>query len=524
MDVRNSHENAAKIVEERINAFVRGVSASPTHDWSNVDKISQRLATDAGMRSDMTQYHLQIWQPLRHFWQLLAAEEVGRDVDDDRPWDAILSVARLTRNLIAAVSENQKLAYEYEPAIRELLFQYTTFTLAKDADSYPAVRMLVQTISNIITSNDELSAKLWITYMSLPHEKSIVLRLLTHPDTRTRESCMVLVLNCISGSEARIQSLIETSSGVRICVTLLDQIAAASDSDDGEESRIFDIGYTILSQVIAAGLFPSLYVSCSVAGETVSPHQAVLLKLLDSYLHANQSSKTPTIHADACDSLLAIFDKLGVAARASITRSLGAVAESAGDAELKGVDLDLPKVCEALVLATQCLTTIVLAWEDGQIPSRAFNPRKLLEEARNKANEGFAEGLVDLLRQLDRFIPKLQFGKPIGAAPNANATAASTGEVGFFYLKRDLVRLLGVLAWSSRSIQDRVRACDGIPVVMNLCVVDERNPFMREHALFALRNLLHSNEQNQAIVDQIRPSAKWDEDGVLRETAGTVWR
>lgn len=47
---------------------------------------------------------------------------------------------------------------------------------------------------------------------------------------------------------------------------------------------------------------------------------------------------------------------------------------------------------------------------------------------------------------------------------------------GFAYLKRDLVRLLGILCSSDTSVQDRVRLCGGIPVVMNLCVVDDRNP------------------------------------------------
>lgn len=47
---------------------------------------------------------------------------------------------------------------------------------------------------------------------------------------------------------------------------------------------------------------------------------------------------------------------------------------------------------------------------------------------------------------------------------------------GFAYLKRDLVRLLGILAADRPAVQDRVRTCGGIPVVLNLCVIDDRNP------------------------------------------------
>lgn len=138
------------------------------------------------------------------------------------------------------------------------------------------------------------------------------------------------------------------------------------------------------------------------------------------------------------------------------------------------------------------------------------------------------------------------------AVPPKDLATEDDGPVktGFSYVKRDLVRLLGISCAGEKAVQDRVRACGGIPVVMNLCVVDERNPCkfpvpyvcldlpssrwrphhccashlfiwfhgssqaltprncfpdLREHAVFALRNLLEGNPENQRVVDQIRP-------------------
>lgn len=105
---------------------------------------------------------------------------------------------------------------------------------------------------------------------------------------------------------------------------------------------------------------------------------------------------------------------------------------------------------------------------------------------------------------------------------------------GFAYLKRDLVRLLGILCHGITAVQDRARLCGGIEVVMNLCVIDERNPCtspsatavlgiyfvpldLREHAIFTLHNLLQGNAENQAVVEAIKPSGKWDENGVWQE-------
>jgi len=98
---------------------------------------------------------------------------------------------------------------------------------------------------------------------------------------------------------------------------------------------------------------------------------------------------------------------------------------------------------------------------------------------------------------------------------------ASKDTKGFSYLKRDLVRLLGTISHEHKEIQDRVRKCGGIEVVMSLTVIDERNPCqywlyfplhlptawldLQEHALFALRNLLHKNPENQAAVDTMKP-------------------
>jgi len=64
-------------------------------------------------------------------------------------------------------------------------------------------------------------------------------------------------------------------------------------------------------------------------------------------------------------------------------------------------------------------------------------------------------------------------------------------------------------------MQDSIRNCEGITVIMNMCVVDERNPYLREHAIFTLHNLLEDNEENQNVVNGIQPSGRWNKGGML---------
>ena len=89
---------------------------------------------------------------------------------------------------------------------------------------------------------------------------------------------------------------------------------------------------------------------------------------------------------------------------------------------------------------------------------------------------------IDLLRQFDLFLPRINFGKPVNLD---GSPSRSQNTDGFFYLKRDLVRLLGVLCHGVRAVQDRTRVAGGLPVVMNLCVIDERNPCEEESSFFS---------------------------------------
>ncbi|XP_017280334.2 ataxin-10 [Kryptolebias marmoratus] len=69
--------------------------------------------------------------------------------------------------------------------------------------------------------------------------------------------------------------------------------------------------------------------------------------------------------------------------------------------------------------------------------------------------------------------------------------------VGF---KAHLVRLVGNLSHGHSSNQDKVRELEGIPLILDNCNIDSSNPFISQWAIFAIRNLLENNLQNQELV------------------------
>ncbi|KAI0350670.1 hypothetical protein OH77DRAFT_1430661 [Trametes cingulata] len=584
MNERNLHDSTADVraIVLAAQGFDPDIGESVRRLVDVLDEYAAVLAKSRQARQNIgNANNPSIWPTLRRLWA--AASHAHTDPDpEDAPRLIALSVslARFTRNLVAATPSNQKEAFVNEEAIRSLIYYYTSFQATQDASSFPATRVLSQALSNIVTENDALAQRLWTAYLNLPEERLILTisrlrRLFAHPDARTVSAAFVLVLNCLHDSPHRVELLTRSPRGPRVCLTMLDRIACLFEAEEStEEGRAFDIGYAIFKRIIEAGLVAELYVRLAVEDEIVTPHQTTLLKLVDSYLHGSQrahelalSRRPGTDRGSLFDMLATSFLKLSSYAQDSIRRAIpsGSVspdkkagthspAETEVDAPpLQNLDLLLPKVCEALVLVTECLTTVALRAEEAAAARAAVippppelvgsSPKDILVAATATTGQGFVECLIETLRLVDAFVPRITYGKAVkrpvppeaadaplqgrGAASSANEggippepTQDAKRAQAFAHVKRDLVRLLGILASENRAVQDRVRESGGIPLVMNMCVVDDYNPYLREHAIFALRNLLFGNMENQAVVDAIKPVGRWDEEEILQDIRG----
>ncbi|KAF9221388.1 hypothetical protein BS17DRAFT_797175 [Gyrodon lividus] len=492
-----------------------------------LDSIASDLARNDDLRTQMGTDSPSIWPTLHKLWDVLAGQVASQE-DDVSTRTLGISVARFTRNLVAGIPTNQQNAFENEPSLRRILYTYSSWSATQDPQSFAITRMSVQTLSNIVTSNENLMSRLWDTYMNLPEEQGVLVRLLGSPDARTILSLLVLLVNCIHESSQRRTLLTQTQVGARICLVLLDRMVNLYDAEDSSDgAKAFDYGYHLFAHLFDGGLAPQLYASLKVYGflfaeEVIAPHQTTLLKLLDSYL---QSSHPSSVLVGMCPMLTACFFELSTFSQEVIRKATGkGSVENANFDGPKGgfpvpkiFDLLLPKVCEALVLVTQCIVSVMLAFEGLSTCGVSEDDlRLLIRDAVSSGGQYIVMG-TELLRLLDIFLPRINFGRPV-VSPGENQGIVSTAAdpTGFSYLKRDLVRLLSILCHKDRKIQDCIRNCDGIAVIMSMCVVDERNPYLREHAIFTLRNLLENNKENQAAVNSIQPSGTWDEEGVFR--------
>ncbi len=259
------------------------------------------------------------------------------------------------------------------------------------------------------------------------------------------------------------------------------------------------------------GPFPVLTSYCR-EDEPVSPTQTILLKLLDSFLNPVPTPlRGRHDHLNNLTGFLAsIFLFQAKHAQHVIQHATGEVPPGenivvdVGVAASCALDGRLPGIWVALVLLSTSLASILLAEQEDSgantepgVVTLTHLCHDTISASRSQTGSGYVEELVGMmvplvseinvhpipetLRLLDLFLPRINFGRKVRSFPKGREAVQSvpgdkTDASDFPYLKRDLVRLLGILCHDRKAIQDRVRLCGGIPVVLNLCTIDDRNP------------------------------------------------
>lgn len=69
--------------------------------------------------------------------------------------------------------------------------------------------------------------------------------------------------------------------------------------------------------------------------------------------------------------------------------------------------------------------------------------------------------------------------------------------------RRDVVAIIGNCSYQKKHVQDEIRKQDGILVLLQQCVIDEDNPFLREWGIWSMRNVFEGNLENQRLVAEL---------------------
>ncbi|XP_028801161.1 ataxin-10-like [Neltuma alba] len=134
-------------------------------------------------------------------------------------------------------------------------------------------------------------------------------------------------------------------------------------------------------------------------------------------------------------------------------------------------------------------------------------------ESEDVVNELLSQGLIDLLLSLLHDLePPAIIRKAIKQSEKRDKAEASRLRKPCLYkgFRRDIVALVGNCLYRRKHAQDEIRGKNGIILLLQQCVTDEDNPFLREWGIWSVRNMLEGNEENQRAVAELEVQGSVD--------------
>ncbi len=222
-------------------------------------------------------------------------------------------------------------------------------------------------------------------------------------------------------------------------------------------------------------------------GTSFTKEQASLLDVLNAALSAREEEKK---HSDDPSHHYSCMPSTSASFLIDIIRS---AAECAASTDLSVLHLPTQSpVADVLGLSLSMTRTLCVLDEDRSAVLPTF------------ASSGLITLLLDLLRALS--LPdNLKPGRTdMSNSSDTNTEHYSSSDLKRFPrrdvytgYRRDIVAVIANASYRSFATQEAVRDNGGLLLVLQQCLPDSNNPFLREWGLWAIRNLLEGNSANQ---------------------------
>uniref|UniRef100_A0A2P2PJR4 Ataxin-related family protein n=1 Tax=Rhizophora mucronata TaxID=61149 RepID=A0A2P2PJR4_RHIMU len=341
------------------------------------------------------------------------------------------------------------------------------------------IRVGLQVLANISLAGEEHQRAIW--RQAFPNEFAELAMV------RSRETCdplCMIIYTCVDGSPGLIAELCG-DQGLPVVAEIVRTVSVVGFGEDWlklllsriclEESHFFPL-FSILffhhdcQHIEGANL----------SGSTCfSSEQAYILSILSIILSERIGEITISNGFALC--VFGIFKKSAGAIRYDLRGKTGLPTGSA--------------IIDALGYSLTILKDICAL--DGRIGIED----DLEDTVDTLVSSGLLELLLGLLRELE---PPTIIRKALKKNDNQEATVSCSPKLcpykGF---RRDIVAVIGNCAYRRKHVQDEIRKMNWIFLLLQQCVTDEDNPFLREWGIWAVRNILEGNTENQQIVAEL---------------------
>ncbi|KAI3463929.1 hypothetical protein Pfo_020592 [Paulownia fortunei] len=387
--------------------------------------------------------------------------------------DLFLSI-KLLRNLCAGEIKNQNLFIE-QNGVGILSTLISSMGLTSGSDN-GILRMVLQVLGNVSLAGEQHRLVVWPQFFPLIF--------LAIARVRSKETCdplCMVIYTCSEGSNELSAELL-ADPGLDIVVEIVRTVAVAGFREDWvklllsricfEESHLLSF-FSKLSSVVEAENLDDNVSRVNHCGA----EKAFLLSILSEILNERVGDIVISNDFSLC-----IFGILRSAVGIVDFSTRGKLPLPTGSADIDVIGYTL----HILRDISAC---------DGP---KVSNQDEKGDAVDMLVSDGLIKFLITLLRDLE---PPAMIRK---AMIHSDAKDGTTSQP-FKYcpyrgFRRDVVAVIGNCSYRKKHVQDEIREQDGILLLLQQCVTDEDNPFLREWGIWSMRNILEGNIENQQLV------------------------
>ncbi|KAH9602234.1 hypothetical protein KSS87_009747 [Heliosperma pusillum] len=385
-----------------------------------------------------------------------------QSLDRESAHHLLLLSLRLLRNLCAGEATNQNLFIELNGvAVVSSVINNVEFDC--DDSGFGIIRAALQVLANISLAGEKHQRAIW--------ERLFPDVFLKIARVRRSETCDPLCMNIYTCSDGSSELFTELCTDQGLAV-IAESVRTASEVGFGEdwlkllisrtclEESHFSVLFSMLSENIASDNLENLE-------ERFTSSQAYLLRMVSEIL--NERLKEIHMNIDFALYILGIFE---TAVKIVDFHTRGQFGLPTGSASIDVLGYSLT------VLRDTC----------AQDSSAVIN---------SLIDKGFLDLLLSLLRELE--LPS-SIRKTISPVEGGTVDSELPKVCPYKGFRRDIVAVIGNCSYRRMHVQDEVREKSGLILLLQQCVLDEDNPFLREWGIFCAKNLLEGNAENQQVV------------------------
>ncbi|EGF83378.1 hypothetical protein BATDEDRAFT_84926 [Batrachochytrium dendrobatidis JAM81] len=391
-------------------------------------------------------------------WKLYEAQlvQVKQTLQQRSEWERTSSIYfklikklfEWMRNTCADVPENQWIASEIQvhTIVNDILLDLIDWRNhageeSERKDATQAIDMGMQALSNMCTSNTLVQSSIWQFFV--------------------RESQLLSLFLLFADPASVNKDFVDNITGSEAIASILNVFA----NESGTQTDNFELSYSCIKNLLISDLAPAIWTSLEqIENGGMSSVHVALLKALDGMVNGSAQLNVSLPNTSKLISRILV----------STTKKLQTLL-STPEPQL---DSSIQHICTFVVLVLQYLGVA------SQISTEA--------EISSWVDDGLAKSLITLLHG----VSKLQ---PIFVDKSSSPSHDIKSNI-FFMIRCDIMKVIANITYTSQQAQNEIRMCDGIPLVLSNCVIDDLNPYLREYALFAVRNLTKNNRENQMLI------------------------